>query len=143
MQDKSRQPRVFVAVASDCVELMRELLGDAYDLVWAKTVSQAQSILSQETVDLILCSARFDDSRLLDLLQYCKASKALASIPFLCLRVRRGKLPLETLRDLVLASSALGAAGFVDFDQWQRNFGLEQAAQEFHALLSQLMAPPA
>lgn len=140
MQDESRQPRILVAVASDSVELVRELLGDAYSLCWAKTVSQAQSILSQGPVDLIVCGARFDDSRLLDLLQYCKADKALASIPFLGMRVRRGKLPLETLRDLVLASSALGAAGFVDFEQWQRNMGLEQSTQEFRALLAQLIA---
>lgn len=135
IQTKPQKKRILVAVAEDSVARMHDMLGNDRDVCWAKTVQQAQSQLRNERFDLILCGARFDDSRLLDLLQFCKSRQTLATIPFLCLRIRRGKLSLDTYRDLVLASSALGAAGFVDLEQWDRQLGTEQTDQDFRQLL--------
>lgn len=135
VQTTPHKKRILVAVAEDSVARMAGMLGTDHEVRWARTVHQAQSHLRSEHFDLILCGARFDDSRLLDLLQFCKSRQVLAAIPFLCLRIKRGKLPLDTFRDLVLASNALGAAGFVDLEQWDRQLGTDQTDQDFRHLL--------
>ena len=131
--------RILVAVAEDSTEKIVELLGDGFQLQLAKTVQHAHTLLKQSQFDLIVCGVRFDDSRLLDLLQQCKSDPQLASIPFLCMRVLRGKLSLDCLRDIVLASSALGAAGFFDVEQCDRDVGPEATATEYRKLVRSLL----
>lgn len=130
---------VMAAVTPESAENLKQILGTAYTLYWPSSVTQAQALLNHYPVDLIICGTRFDDSRLLDLLQYCKSSSRLASIPFIALRIKRGKLPIESLRDLKLASEALGASAFVHLEDWERKYGPIQAEVEFRALVASLL----
>lgn len=139
MHSAPQKKKILVAVAQDVLELITGLFGPDHELCVATSLHHAQVILSQTSFDLIVGGARFDDSRLLDLLQHCKSDPQLAKIPFLCLWIKQGKLPRDTFRDLVLASGALGAAGFVDLEQWDRQYGPATTAVEFRKLVASLL----
>lgn len=139
MHAARRKKSVMVAVLPETAPTLMPALEDHYELHWPKTVLQAQRILETEPIDLIICGVLFDDSRMLDLLQYCKYSERLARIPFVGIRVRRGRLPLDSFRDLKLASHALGGAGFIDFEQWQRTLGKQEALQKLQQMLDDLL----
>lgn len=138
--DAARQKKsVMVAVLPETAASLIPALEAHYELHWPKSVVQAQLMLERVPIDLIICGVLFDDSRMLDLLQYCKYSERLASIPFVGIRVRRGRLPVDSFRDLKLASSALGGAGFIDFEQWQRTLGTQEAQQKLQQMLDDLL----
>ncbi|MDB5798861.1 MAG: hypothetical protein JWP36_2763 [Paucimonas sp.] len=139
MQSVPDKKNILVAVAHDSVEKMTALMGDSWQLYWPRTLQQAQLLLSKTRMDAIVCGARFDDSRLLDLLQFCKSQPAYAGIPFLCLRLMRGRLPLDMFRDLSLASAALGASGFFDYPEAEEQLGTALATARYRQVIADLM----
>ncbi len=139
MQASRQQKSVMMALAPESVPRLAAAVEGRYDLHWPHSVMQAQAMLEHRHIDLVICGVLFDDSRMLDLLQYCKSSERLARIPFVGVRARRGRLPIDSLRDLVVASSALGASGFVDFEQWVRALGEAEATLQMQRLVDGLL----
>jgi hypothetical protein len=131
---------VMMALAPEAMPALAETLGKRYRLHWPSSVMQAQTLLDTVQVDLIVCGVLFDDSRLLDLLQYCKSNTRLASIPFVGVRMQRGRLPIDSFRDLMMASSALGAEAFVDLEQWEKSMGHDEAWHQLESLVDNLLA---
>lgn len=140
MQDSKPIKSLMLAVTPEDFPPLLHLWEHRYRLVSPLSVAQAQRQLELSPVDLIVCGALFDESRLLDLLQFCKSSPRLAHIPFVGLRIRRGRLPIDSFRDLVMASSALGAAAFIDLDQWEKSMGETQALQQLERVVEELLS---
>ena len=140
METSPDKKSVMLAVSSELAPALEQLLGKRYHLHKPNSVAQARAILDYSCVDLILCSVLFDDSRLLDLLQYCKSSSSLALIPFVGMRVKRGRLPIDSFRDLMMASSALGASAFVDLEQWEKTMGKDGACVQLQQLVESLLS---
>jgi len=59
--------RILTAVAPDTIERVRRIAG--HDLQIVTTLAQAKTILDHEGLGLVFVGARFDDSRMFDLIE--------------------------------------------------------------------------
>lgn len=78
------KPRVLVAGTTPAIERVREILGGEVDTIAARSMREALQRLESHP-DLIVCNVRFDESRMLDLLQVAKTSPVTRDTPFVCL----------------------------------------------------------
>jgi hypothetical protein len=77
-----------------------------------------------------------------DLLRLSKANPATRAIPFICLRVVEGELDQTLYQSVDIASTALGAARFVDLFRLKRMCGKEEANKKLRDLVEKLASPP-
>jgi CheY-like chemotaxis protein len=129
--------RVLFAGMPEGVQVISDMLEDQFNLVTCTSHAQAQTLLVAH-VDLIICGIHFDDSRMFDLLRYCKSTPETKSIPFLCLRGMRGALHDTLSESVEISTRLLGAVGFVDLTRWHDEFGYQGSAKRLRALVAQL-----
>jgi hypothetical protein len=82
-------------------------------------------------VDLVVCSLRFDESRMLDLVAATAALRP--HLPFVCCRVIDSDLPHSWLRAAFAAAGHLGAVAVIDFPELARSEGAGHAESELRA----------
>jgi hypothetical protein len=82
--------------------------------------------------DLVICSLRFDESRMLEL---TAAVAHRGDVPFVCCRVVDTDLPPHSLDAAITASRNLGALAFVDFARMRRESGTDAALVRFRDAL--------
>ena len=105
----SPEPRTF---------LERVLAG--HELFCAETMAQAEQFLCERTLDLIICTIVFDESRMFDFLRRAKSKLEWQRIPFVCARVRGHILRSPTaLEAAAFTCRALGAEAFLDIADYQ------------------------
>ena len=63
------RPRVLVAGTYDAIDALSQALGGEADLVAARSVKEALAELQRGSFDTIVCSVRFDESRMFEFLQ--------------------------------------------------------------------------
>lgn len=131
--------KVLAAVAPDSVPFIREALGASFTVEFAASMKHAQELLEAGEHVAIVCGSRFDESRLLELLAWCKASTTLRDIPFLCVRVLRGRLTEQTYREMAVVAKSIGAAGYIDLCHWTEVHSEEGARRLLRDVLSQLV----
>jgi CheY-like chemotaxis protein len=135
---KAKHPkRILIAVTPSSTPLLSQILGSTFELIFSTSLHHAQAQLN-EGVDLVACDIHFDDCRMFDLLRLSKANPATRQIPFLCLKVVEGVLDQALYQSVDIASSALGAAGFVDLFQLKQDGGDEQAHKNLIRIIRQL-----
>jgi hypothetical protein len=81
-----------------------------------------------EGVDLVVCSLRFDESRMLDLVAEVAALRP--DLPFVCCRVVDSDLPQASLRAAFTAAGHLGAVAVIDFPELARSEGTGLAERD-------------
>lgn len=80
---------------------------------------QAQHFLEHETIDLIVCTIVFDESRMFNLLRLVKSHRKWKRIPFACCKVRPKLLDYPiALEGVQIACKAMGAAAFLDVENY-------------------------
>lgn len=140
------KPCILLASSPEAKIPLSNALADTYDLLPCHTQTEAISILNERSsdIDLILCTLRFDDSRMYDFLQYVKSNNQAQSIPFVCLTVTRSALGVqdkqvinEALEKLV---KGFGGTAFIDYYGWCREYGREQGNQNLLAFISKLLS---
>lgn len=100
------------------------------------SLAQAKKAL-KHPLDVIAAATSFDESRMFDLLRYCKAKPSLASIPFIAMRLDGIPMDATTHQAIQIATQALGAEGYVDF---QRLPGLPpEKSSEFQHIVAMLI----
>jgi CheY-like chemotaxis protein len=129
--------RILVAATPQSTPLLTKILAADFELIFTDSVDHTQSLLD-ETVDVIACDTHFDDCRMFDLLRLAKADPRTRSIPFVCLRVVGGALDQTLYQSVDIASSALGAAAFIDLFELKRKSGDAQAHGKLNSLIAQL-----
>jgi hypothetical protein len=129
--------RILIAVTPLSAPLISDILGADFELIFTDSIDHTRPLLD-ETIDLIACDTHFDDCRMFDLLRLVKAEPSTRPIPFLCLRVVEGALDQTLYQSVDIASSALGAAAFIDLFDLKRRSGDEQAHRRLNALIAQL-----
>jgi hypothetical protein len=117
--------RVLVAGTRDVVEAARAALGAELELVPAYSVAEALKAAASG-VELVLCSVRFDDSRMFDFLGALNADAK--PLPVICCRLATTPLSAGARRGIELALEALGVLTFVDLYDIEQRDG-PQAAQ--------------
>jgi len=130
------KPRVLIAGTDPAVETVQHLLGAEVDYVTANSLDEALRRLDAHP-DLILCNVRFDESRMLELLQAVKAEPATRETPFICFRL--APLTAALRKSIEVAVLALGALAFVDLSSLEHDADRDAAEAALReVILSQL-----
>jgi CheY-like chemotaxis protein len=137
--NETKSKRILIAATPTSAQVLSSILESDFELIITDSIDHARSHL-EEGIDLIACDTHFDDCRMFDLLRISKANPVTRPIPFLCLRVVEGALDQTLYQSVDIASSALGAAAFIDLFELKRNSGDAQAHKRLNSLIAQLAA---
>jgi DNA-binding NtrC family response regulator len=111
-----------------------------YDLVFVRTLDQAQQALARAQFALVLIGVHFDESRMFDLLSYMRI--AMPRLPVVCCAMMQTQLSEAAMHDLTVAARELGAVDFIDMRQLAS--ADYRTRNEFaERIISRLAAPPA
>jgi len=84
-----------------------------HDLVFVRTLDQAQRALTRAQFALVLVGVHFDDSRMFDLVRALRSDEEHGEVPIVCVRGRPGFTAITT-RTLEVTLKALAADEFLD-----------------------------
>ena len=126
--------RILLACTQPGEPVLRAILDPlGADILAALTHEQAVERI-REGVDLVVCSLRFDESRMLDLVAEIAGTSPHA--PFVCCRVLDSDLPQTSLRAAFIAAGHLGAVAALDFPALTRALGARRAEREVRAIVA-------
>lgn len=102
------QPEAWVVVNA--------MLGDELDLVPVHTMVKAFEVLERDagSIELIICTIAFDDSRMIEFLQAVKRNPAMSNVPFLCARVLASALSDDLVSRVGTVCKDCGAVDLLD-----------------------------
>ena len=110
--------RILTAVAPDTEARVRRIL-KGHELRVVSHIPDATQALEDEAIELIFVGARFDESRMFDLLGYVQAHAKHRKIPIVAAIIVPTRMTEETVRGLAHATKVFGASVFInlnDFD---------------------------
>ena len=85
-----------------------------HELVFVRTLDQAQRALARAQFALVLVGVHFDESRMFDLLRHLQVSNGHAGCAVICMRSQQFESPAITIEGLEIATRALGCNLFLD-----------------------------
>src|SRR5205085_6210831 len=109
--------RILTAVAPDTVERVRRILA-GHELLIVHNIEAAKAILGNEDVGLIFIGARFDESRMFELLEFIRRDVEHRKIPIVAGIIVPTKMSDETIKGLGHASKVYGASLFVNLNDF-------------------------
>ncbi len=127
---KKHKPKMLMALSPENIPVATSLFDSEYALTISTSMDHAKAMLN-ERFHLIAATACFDESSMFDLLRYCKANPALGSLPFIAMRLQGAELDNTTHQAIHIASQALGAEGFIDFNRLERTAGTSNPEAKF------------
>lgn len=129
--------KILTAVAPDTEERVRRILS-GHDLLFVHDLPAARAALDH-TVKLIFVGARFDESRMFDLLDYIRKDVEHRKIPIVAAIVAPTQMSGETVRGLAHATKIFGASVFVNLN----DFGDDQLENSrIRIIVDALLLPP-
>lgn len=132
------KPRLLVAGTPSAIEAVQHLLGSEVDYLPARSMDDALHGFEAHP-DMIVCNVRFDESRMLNLLQAAKDAPATRETPFLCLRL--APMPANWKKGIEVAVLALGAIAFVDLSSLEKDVGRVAAEKELRRIVMSHLPP--
>lgn len=129
----SKRRRALIAARPHGRALLRGMLQDSFDIVEADTTADAFRILQAEprSVDLIVATLAFDESRMIEFLQAVKKKRKLREIPFYCCRIVQGIVTDDLVGKMSAVCKECGAEDFADVAKLRP----EAAAKAMKAML--------
>jgi hypothetical protein len=124
---------VLLAGTQQAIDTMHSVFGDELELVEARSIDEALVCL-EGGIDLIVCSVRFDESRMFNFLQALHERPNARSIPVICCRTAPEALSREVRRAVEMALQALGVGTFVDLAALREQFDESIAAETLRQL---------
>lgn len=117
------KPRVLVACSDAALPVLTGALGESVEWVAVMSLEAALHALDAHP-RAVVCSLRFDESRMLDL-----ATEVVrrGDVRLVCCRVGESELPPGSVAAAVTAARNLGAVAFVDFARLREELGAEAA----------------
>jgi len=129
-----RKPRVLVAGTELATETCGRLFGESVELIGARSVEEALERLDA-SIELIISSVRFDESRMFDFLEALRVLRARCAAPVLCCRMVRQPLSATMYHSIETAALALGVKAFFDMDTEIRERGQAEAEERLRSLI--------
>ena len=129
--------RILIADTPDGERRLRAILS-GYELVFVRTLSEAERELAHQQFALILIGVHFDDSRMFDLLRHLQSSGTRPGCAVVCMRSQQFVSHAITIEGLEIATKALGCNLFLDLT-WYADDAIGNAA--VRALLEALLNP--
>src|SRR4051812_3822281 len=106
--------RILVAASAEASAIVERILA-GHELYCVATMAEAEQFLREQTVDLIVCTIFFDESKMFELLRLAKLRPEWQRIPFVAARVRPKILLSSTaMRSTAFTCGTLGAKAFLD-----------------------------
>jgi CheY-like chemotaxis protein len=110
--------RILVADTSDSDRRLSAILA-GQDVMFARTIGEAQRLLAQQQFDLVMIGVHFDDSRMFDLVRHVRAGGHHAGKPVACVRSHRFiSAAAISLEGLEIAARALACNLFLDLTKY-------------------------
>lgn len=130
--------RILVADTSDSDRRLSAILA-GQDVVFARTIGEAQRLLAQQQFDLVMIGVHFDDSRMFDLVRHVRAGGHHAGKPVACVRSHRFiSAAAISLEGLEIAARALACNVFLDLTKYPDD---AHGNAEVRKLLDALLTP--
>ena len=108
--------RILVADTSDSDRRLSAILA-GHEVIFARTLGEAQRLLEQRDFELVMVGVHFDDSRMFDLVRHVRAGGSHAGRPVVCVCSQ----PLAaaiSLEGLEIAARALACNLFLDLTKY-------------------------
>ena len=114
-------PRILLASTHDGIEVLRRALAPLA-LETACAYSHDEALRQVDLgVDAVVCSLRFDESRMLDFV--AEMGRTRPGLPFVCCSVLESDLPAQSLHAAFTAAGHLGAVAVLDLPELARREG--------------------
>ena len=113
--------RVLVADVAEMDEKIRECL-PGHDLTFVRTMWDAMRALRQDGFQLVVIGLEFDESRMLELLQYVRGLPRYKDIPVVCVHAENLNLSEAVMKNIDIAVKALGGIGFLNLGAGAINY---------------------
>ena len=109
--------RILTAVAPDTEERVRRIL-TGHEVLFVNDLGAAKAALENAAIRLIFVGARFDESRMFDLLDYLRKDARHKKIPIVAAIIAPTAMSLETMRGLEHTTKIFGASVFVNLNDF-------------------------
>ena len=113
--------RVLVADVPEMDEKIRECL-PGHELTFVRTMYGAISALRHDGFQLIVIGLEFDESRMLELLQYVRGLPRYKDSPVVCVHAENMNLSEAVMKNIDIAVKALGGIGFLNLADGAINY---------------------
>jgi hypothetical protein len=120
------RPRVLLAATHESAPALRHALRGIAKPIVAYSEDEALRLMGPD-VRFVVCTMRFDDSRMLHFLSL--AARKFPHVRFICFRGTEGHLPESSLRAVGVAAAQLGAVAFVDLPGMRARHGKKRALE--------------
>ena len=129
--------RILTAVAPDTEERIRRILA-GHTLVFVRTIAEAKAALD-ENVKLVFVGARFDESRMFDLIEHIRQDVEQKKIPIVAAIIAPTMMSRGTLAGLAHATKIFGASVFVNVNDFADD---ETQNTRLRIIVDALLLPP-
>ena len=126
----SLRPRILLAAPYDAEALLRRALGPLELELFAAHDGDSAMRAVERGIDLVVCTLRFDESRMLDFA--ARIAHARPHLPVVCCRVL-SRLPGASLDAAFAAAGRLGAVEMVNLGRVARREGVPNAEEQLRA----------
>jgi PleD family two-component response regulator len=113
--------KVLVADVPDMDQKIRECL-PGHDLTFVRTMYDAIGKLRHDGFQLIVIGLEFDESRMLELLQYVRGLPRYKDAPVVCVHAEQMNLSEAVMKNIDVAVKALGGIGFLNLAEGAINY---------------------
>ena len=94
-----------------------------HDLTFVRTVYDAIKALRHDGFQLVVIGLEFDESRMLELLQYVRGLPVYKDVPVVCVHADHMNLRDSVMKNIDVAVKALGGKAFLDLSAGAINYG--------------------
>jgi DNA-binding NtrC family response regulator len=102
-------------------ETVRECL-PGHDLTFVRTMVEALRALRHDGFQLVVIGLNFDESRMLELLQYVRSLQAYREVPVICVHGDHLNLSDTVMKNIDVAVKALGGVAFLNLQHGALNY---------------------
>lgn len=125
---------MLVAGTSDAINLVKRVLDGEAEIACATSLDDALARL-EHPPQKIVCSVRFDESRMFDFLKALRDAHPAVRSNVICLRAAPWPLPPATRHGIEKALEALGIGTFIDFQHVAEEQGEPKALERLRAAI--------
>lgn len=105
--------KVLVADVPEMDDVIRACL-PGHDLTFVRTMTEAMRSLRHDGFQMIVSGLNFDESRMLELLQYVRTLGRYREVPVVCVRGGHLRRSEAVMKNIDVAVKAPGGVGFLD-----------------------------
>lgn len=129
--------RILTAVAPDTEERIRRIL-TGHTLLFVRTIADAKTSLD-DNIKLVFVGARFDESRMFDLIEHIRKDVEQKKIPIVAAIIAPTTMSQGTVAGLAHATKIFGASVFVNLNDFSDD---ETQNTRLRIIVDALLLPP-